>query len=130
MDLLTLRESLETLLADSLGVYELANGYNTPAISVRAVGEGMTPGTKVRGMELVLQRDPDLDPIPQYKQPQAFRVWTIYLVDWGGDADLDVAAAQILTQYPSTTITAPRVPEGLGPTHQLRLELTTNPAPA
>lgn len=130
MDILTLRESLETLLADSLGVYELANGYRTPAVSVRAVGEAMTPGTKVTGMELILQRDPDLDPIRQYKRPQAFRVWTVYLVDWSGDVDLDAAAAQILEEYPSTTITAPSLPEGLGPSHQMRLEITTNPVPA
>jgi len=39
MQLLTFREELETLLADLLGTYTLANGAEVPAVSVRNTGE-------------------------------------------------------------------------------------------
>ena len=50
MDLLTLREELETLLVEELGVYTLANGSTTPAINVRAIGEQSQPTQKLQGL--------------------------------------------------------------------------------
>lgn len=130
MELLELREALETLLIDQLGTYRLSNGIYTPAVSVRAVGQSMIPGTTVTGMEMVIVRDPVLDPIIQYKFPEAFRTWTVYLVDWDGTQDLQSAAAVILWQYPSTKIEVLRVPEELGPYNQMRLDIQTNPVVA
>jgi hypothetical protein len=85
----------------------------------------MPSGATVSGMELVIVRDPELDPIPQYKNPNAFRRWTIYLVDWGGNADLKAAAALVLNSYPSTTIETLTVPEAVGPRNQMRLQIQT-----
>lgn len=124
---LELREELETLLADHLGQYTLANGFTTPAITVRAVGEPMPAGTSVEGMELVIVRDPDLDPLRQYRAPKAFRRWQLYLVGWSVDADIETAASLILAAYPSATMATLKVPESVGPEHQIRIELTTAP---
>jgi hypothetical protein len=128
--ILELREALETLLVDQLGTYRLANGIHTPAVSVRAVGEPMIAGTTVNGMELVIVRDPQLEPITQYQSPEAFRRWTVYLVDWDGKQDLASSAAAILRQYPGTTMQPLDVPESLGPQHQMRLDIQTNPVGA
>lgn len=124
---LELREALETLLADYLGFYTLANGATTPAIHVRAVGEPMPAGTRVDGLELVIVRDPDLDPLRQYRAPKAFRRWQLYLVGWSVDADIETAASLILADYPSATMASITVPEAIGPEHQIRIELTTAP---
>lgn len=128
MDILQLRTELETLLVDGLGVYVLSNGTETPAVSVRAPGERMTPGTTVSGVELVLIRDPDLSPIGQYSNQAAFRTWTTYLVDWSNATDLEPLAAAVIEHYPGTAVRPVVVPEGAGPMHQLRLEIQTNPA--
>jgi hypothetical protein len=127
MDILQLRTELETLLVNNLGVYTLANGTETPAVSVRAVGERPAAGTTVTGIELVLIRDPDLSPLDQYSNQAAFRTWTLYLVDWNNDQDLEGPAARIVEQYPGTTVSTVLVPEGVGPTHQMRLTVQTNP---
>lgn len=128
MDILQLRTELETLLVNNLGVYTLSNGTETPAVAVRAIGERSLPGTTVSGVEMILIRDPELEPIDQYSNQAAFRTWTIYLVDWDNNQDLESPAARILEQYPGTTITQVLVPEGVGPKHQLRLAVQTNPA--
>lgn len=127
MDILQLRTELETLLVDNLGVYTLANGTETPAVSVRAPGERMTPGTTVTGVELIVIRDPDMTPISQYSNEAAFRRWTTVLVDWDNNTDLEPMAAAVIETYPGTTVSTVSVPEGVGPTHQMRLEIQTNP---
>lgn len=128
MDILQLRTELETLLVDNLGVYTLPNGTETPAVSVRSQGERTTPGTTVRGVELVLIRDPALEPINQYTNQAAFRTWTAFLVDWNNDQQLEPLAAKVIEMYPGTTVRTVTVPEGVGPDHQMRLEIQTNPA--
>jgi hypothetical protein len=129
MDILQLRTELETLLVDSLGVYTLPNGSETSAVSVRALGERMTPGTTVSGVELVLVRDPGLNPIRQYTNQAALRTWTTYLVDWDNNTDLEALAAKVIEVYPGTGVRTLSVPEGAGPMHQLQLDIQTNPAP-
>jgi hypothetical protein len=125
MEVLALRTALQSLLTSALGTYTLGNGTTTAAVHVRAVGEARPSGVTVTGMELVIVRDPELDPIPQYKNPNAFRRWIVYLVDWGGSADLKAAAALVLNSYPSTTIETLSVPEAVGPRNQMRLEIQT-----
>jgi len=129
MDILQLRTELETLLVNSLGLYTLPNGAETPAVSVRAPGERMTAGTTVRGVELVLIRDPDMAPISQYSNQAAFRTWTAFLVDWNNDTDLEPLVAAVVEDYPGTTVATVSVPEGVGPMHQVRLGIQGNPAP-
>lgn len=128
MDILQLRTELETLLVDGLGVYTLPNGAETPAVSVRSSGERTTPGTTVTGVELVLLRDAALAPINQYSNQAAFRSWTLFLVDWSEEVDLEPLAAAVIEAYPGTTVDVVTVPEGAGPKHQLRLVVRTNPA--
>lgn len=127
MELLSLRTALETTLVDQLGRYELANGATTPAISVRAPGESLPPGTTVSGLEVVIVREPELVPVRQYQNEQAFRRWTLYLVDWSGERTLEEIASGLLAAYPGSTAATVNVPRGVGPRSQMRIEITTNP---
>ena len=131
MDLLTLREELETLLADELGVYTLANDITTPAISVRAVGELTPAQTTVSGLECVIEKQAELALIRQYDPGPAFRRYTIYLVSWAAK-DLS-AVAQMVVRHFDTAVSAElrplRVPPGLGPQDQMRITLQFNPVP-
>jgi hypothetical protein len=130
MNVLTLRTALQSLLTAKLGVYTLGNGSTTPAISVRATGETLQPGTSVSGIEVVIVRDPESQPVSQYKQQQAFDLWTLYAVKWSGSVTLVEVRDLVLNAYPGTTIETPRVPEGLGPKAQLRLVIRTDPEAA
>ncbi len=127
MDLLSLRTALETTLVDQLGTYVLANGARTPAISVRAPGESLPPGTTVDGLEVVIVREPELVPVRQYQNEQAFSRWTLYLVDWNGDSSLQEVAGRLLWSYPGSNAVTINVPRGVGPRSQMRIDITTNP---
>jgi hypothetical protein len=127
MDLLSLRTELETTLVDVLGVYTLANGMTTPAMSVRAVGESLLPGTTVNGLECVIVREPELVAVRQYRKEQAFSRWTLYLVDWSGDASLQDVAGRLLWAYPGSNAVTINVPKGVGPRSQMRVDIQTNP---
>lgn len=127
MDVLTLRIELESLLADELGVYTFANGVKAPAISVRATGEGMLPATSVTGIEAILRRNPDLEPINAYQREVALRIWTLFLVDWSGSGNLDQVAGKVVYAYPGSEVLTVMVPEGGGPKHQKRVRITTGP---
>jgi hypothetical protein len=127
MDLLSLRTAIETTLVDQLGTYTLANSASTPAISVRAAGESLPPGTTVTGLEVVIVREPELVPVRQYSKEQAFSRWTLYLVDWSGDASLQEVAGRLLWSYPGSNAVTINVPRGVGPRSQMRVDITTNP---
>jgi hypothetical protein len=127
VNVLTLRGALQTLLSSKLGTYTLANGSTTPAISVRATGETLQPGTTVSGMEVVIVRDPEGEPVPQYTAVQAFDVWTVLIVKWGGAYELQTVRDLVLGAYPDTTFETPAVPEGVGPAAQLRCQIRTGP---
>lgn len=127
MNLLSLRTELETTLVDVLGVYVLANGTKTPAISVRGEGESLPANTTVHGLECVILREPELVPIRQYSQEQAFSRWTLYLVDWSGDASLQDVAGRLLWVYPNSNAVKINVPRGAGPRSQMRVDIQTNP---
>lgn len=121
MAALTLRNQLQSVLTSYLGTYTLANGATTPAASVREPGETLPAGTKVSGLEMILIRTPDLDPVPEYLAPGAQRLWTVYLVGWSASDNLEPAAAAVVAAYPNTSVQPVIVPEGLGPQSQLRL---------
>lgn len=127
MDVLTLRTELETVLVNYLGDYTLANGVKTPAISVRAAGESLPPNTAVRGLEVVILREPELVPVRQYRREQAFSRWTLYLVDWSGDTSLQEVAGVLISQYPGSNAVAINVPRGVGPRSQMRVDIQTDP---
>lgn len=127
MDVLTLRTELETVLVNYLGDYTLANGAKTPAISVRAAGESLPPNTAVKGLEVVILREPELVPVRQYRREQAFSRWTLYLVDWSGDTSLQEVGGVLLLQYPGSNAVAINVPRGVGPRSQMRVDIQTDP---
>jgi hypothetical protein len=127
MDILTLRTELETLLVDELGSYTLANGAVTPAVAVRAMGEPMPSGTKVKGVEMILRRNADVEPITSYQREVALRKWRVFLVDWEGDHNLDQLAGRVVYAYPGSEVQTINVPEGAGPKHQVRVVITTGP---
>jgi hypothetical protein len=127
MDVLTLRQELESLLVDELGTYTLGNGAVTPAVAVRATGEAMPSGTKVSGVELIIRRNPDLEPVNAYQREVALRKWRVYLVDWAGDRNLEQLAGRVVYAYPGCEVETVNVPEGAGPQHQMRLVITTGP---
>jgi hypothetical protein len=128
MNLLDFRTELETLLADYLGKYTLANGTKTPALAVRESGEGFPAGTSVDGIEVVIIREPEMIAQDQYRQKQALREWTVFLVDWGTELySLEDVAELIIYNYPSATARTLTVPRGLGPENQMQLKIRTNP---
>lgn len=125
--ILSLRTALETTLVDALGTYTLANGVTTPAIAVRAAGESLPPGTTVTGLECVILREPELEVIRQYGKEHALSRWTVYLVDWSGDASLQTVAGRLIWSYPGSNATSITVPRGVGPRSQMRVDIQTNP---
>lgn len=132
MKVLALRTELETLLSGVLGTYTLANGYKTPAISVRAGGVTLSADTSVSGLEVVIAEEPVLRPIRQYRNEQAFSVWTVDLLLWGAlatDDSLIHIAALILYTYPGSTLARPPVSANTGVRSRQRLEIITNPDP-
>lgn len=127
MNVLTLRYLITEAIGDHLGTYRLGNGVETPSISVRAVGEGLTPGTTVSGLEVVIVTEPDLTPIRAYKDEEALRDWTVYLVAWSADAELSQAAAELIRMFPGSRAVTIQVPENIGPKNQMRVNITSNP---
>lgn len=127
MDVLTLRTELETVLVNYLGDYTLANGAKTPAISVRAAGESLPPNTTVTGLEVVILREPELLPVRQYSNEQAFSRWTLYLVDWTGDSSLQEIGGVLIREYPGSNAVLINVPRGVGPRSQMRVDIQTDP---
>lgn len=120
---LELRAQLETALLPWLGIYTLANGATTPAMSVRGVGQGMIAGTRVSGIEAVLQLHPVLDPVRQYQDQEAIGEWSLYLVDWEGTSDLTGAAQKVIREFPASTYAELSVPEELGPSNQIKITI-------
>jgi hypothetical protein len=123
MTVLELRNALAALLTASLGTYTLGNGSTTPAISVRAVGERRPVDTTVTGLEVVIVRDPELTPVEVYKEPGAFREWTVYLIDWSDATSLEAPAAAVVAAYPGTLVQTANVPKGIGPQNQMELTI-------
>jgi len=127
MNVLSLRTALETTLVDVLGTYTLANGVTTPAIAVRAAGESLPAGTTVTGLECVILREPELVPVRQYRKEHAFSRWTVYLVDWDGEASLQTVAGRLIWAYPGSNAVSITVPRGVGPRSQMRVDIQTDP---
>lgn len=125
MDLLTLRTELETALVDLLGEYTLANGARTPALSVRSMGETLPAGTSVKGLEVIILRDPNLNFVRKYIREEAWRLWTVYMVDWAASGLLEQAVEIAMRVFPDSRVLSLNVPEGMGPYAQRRLTIRT-----
>lgn len=123
MNVREFRDEIEATLAAALGSYLLPNGASTPAIAVRAEGEGLAPGTTVSGVEAVILREPTPVPVRQYRQEQALHDWTLFLVDWNGANTLQQVANQVVYAYPGATVTPVTVPRGIGPRSQMRIQI-------
>lgn len=127
MNIRDLRIQLETTLTDVLGTYRLPNGATTPAIAVRAWGEGFPAGTVVEGLEVVIVRDPELTELIQYQKQVAFHTWTLFLVDWSDSHSLQDIAGRLLWAWPGSRAIQVPMPRGVGPKAQMKVELRTNP---
>ena len=127
MEVLDLRNALETLLVDVLGTYRLSNGATTPAMAVRSEGELFPGGTSVSGLECVVIRDPELVPVDQYEQQQAFSRWTVYLVNWGAEVDAAAVAQQVLSAWPGSGLARVPTRRGVGPLSLYRITIQTDP---
>jgi hypothetical protein len=127
MNILDIRIQLETTLADVLGTYRLPNGATTPAIAVRAWGEGFPAGTVVEGLEVVIIKDPEPVELVQYQKQVAFHTWTLFLVDWSGEHALQDISGRLLWAWPGSTAVQIQMPRGVGPKAQMKVELRTNP---
>lgn len=122
MDILALRGALATALSAHLGTYTLGNGSTTPALVVRDPGQGMSAGTTVSGLEVVISSVPELEQQLQYKDSPFVQTWNVFLVDWGG-ADLEGAAALVQAGFPGTTAVILAVTEDIGPKRQTQLRI-------
>jgi hypothetical protein len=129
VNVLELRTELASLLSASLGTYTLPNGATTPAIAVRSSGESLSAGTSVTGLEVVIIRDPNLTPIPQYAESGALRTWTVFLIDWSDAVDLEPIGAYIIEAYAGTAVSTVAVPKGTGPQNQMRITIQSNAVP-
>ena len=118
-----IRRTLEMLLRNELGEYTLANGVTTPAIAVRAESERLPTGTKATGLETVVIRYPEEQPVRQYLLEPLDDFWTVWLVGWDNSADLTVATQLVLTAYPGAEFQQINVPKSWGPTNQVRVTL-------
>ena len=116
-----LRYTIERLLDDRLGIYTLSNGVETPAIAARAESERLAPGTKVRGLECIVSRYPEQDPILQYYDQPTTQAWTVWLVGWDNTADVVDTAQLLLQAYPGAEFTQINVPKSWGPTNQVQV---------
>lgn len=120
--ILDLRTALTTALNGLLGTYTLANTTTTPAVDVRAIGEGRETGTSVTGLELVIQRDPAIVPIRAQEVESVFMEWTAFIVEWANPATTAADAARIIVAtIPGCSAEVVAVPENTGPRHQMRL---------
>lgn len=122
MEILALRSTLSTALANRLGTYKLPNNSTTPALVVRDPGQGVSAGTTVTGLEVVISSVPELDQRLQYQSSPFVQTWNVFLMDWGG-ADLEGAAAVVQSGFPGTTATALPVTEDIGPKRQTQLRI-------
>ena len=117
------RRTIELLLRNELGEYTLANGVATPAIAVRAESERLPTGTKAVGLEVVVIRYPEEEPVRQYLLEPLDDFWTVWLVGWDNTADLPAATQLVLTAYPGAEFQQISVPKSWGPTNQVKVTL-------
>tara|TARA_R110000868_G_scaffold375260_1_gene639748 strand:+ start:342 stop:803 length:462 start_codon:yes stop_codon:yes gene_type:complete len=120
---LSLRSALEATISSNLGTYTLANGTTTPAVTVREYGEAPPPGQTVTGLEMVIIRSPELNPLLQQENEVAFQTWNVFLVDWAGGTNLEECAGRLIWAFPGTTAVRIDVPAQLGPKNQMRVDI-------
>lgn len=123
---LLLRAELTQLLTGLLGIYTFANGAVTPA--VRVIEDDDSTRAQVEGLELVIARQPDPDPLDTYHEAQCEERWNLWLKDWSSsNAKATEAAERICSSY-SARVIAESFRGRAGPKRQLRLTLL-NPRP-
>ena len=121
--LLSLRSALEATISSYLGTYTLENGTTTPAVTVRDYGEIPEKGRTVTGVEMVIISSPEINPLLQFQDNSTFETWNVFLIDWSGGTNLELAAGQLIWAFPGTTAVRIKVPPQLGPTNQMRLDI-------
>ena len=118
-----LRKTIELILKDQIGIYTLANKAQTPAIAVRADSERLPTGTKVTGLEVVVSRYAEQEPVLQYLLQPTVDTWTVWLVGWDNSVNLMDSVHLLLDAYPGSEFSKLTVPKSWGPTNQVKVEL-------
>lgn len=122
MDVLTLRQDLQTLLSDLVGEYSWTGGLTTLAIAVRSGDETLAPNTRVVGLEVVIDRVPSLDPQPAYSSPVVVQSWQVDLVQWSG-SNLAEAQQRLAQAYPNAVFRSLPPSSTLGTLEQVQVRI-------
>lgn len=133
MDVVTLRSQIATALADYIGQYTFVNGSTGDAIAVRREGEGIFPGTRVTGLEVIISAEPNFTPISAYRDQPAQPSYSVFLIGWpNGDPVADTATATeiMVSTFPGCEFQRLTVPENIGPTDQVRIIVQSYASPA
>lgn len=103
MDILDIRSSLSSLLADLIGDYELPDGTVIPALYVD--GRDGVPGDwKVQGLEVIIQEFPAVNPRAILAGGFDRKEWSILLTDYlPSSTALKEAMTRIKRRYPDST---------------------------
>ena len=118
-----LRKTIELILKDQIGIYTLANKVTTPAIAVRADSERLPTGTKATGLEVVVSRYAEQEPVLQYLLQPTVDIWTVWLVGWDNSVNPMDSVHLLLDAYPGSEFNKLTVPKSWGPTNQIKVLL-------
>lgn len=100
MTLLELRARLQTALAGKLGTYKYADNSLDTAITV---GVKTPPGTEVTGLEVAIQRTPEVEREFEFGSNGALnKAWVVLLKQWGaGEPGLVEEIEAVLREFPT-----------------------------
>jgi hypothetical protein len=100
MEVLQLRQTLEALFADILGIYKLPNGQERAAMYV--VGEhGVPKGWKASGLEVTIRQFPRQASRPLMGAVQINQTWEVKLVNYTPSSSvLQEAIKRLLRHFP------------------------------
>lgn len=102
-----LRQELEALLSEELGIYSIGTPPNpvsyTPAIVALDEGESLPSDWKVEGLEVVMLRTPishRFAGIHGGTNPQ--KTWQVFLTQYQGERTIDAALIKVGLRFPGT----------------------------
>lgn len=105
MTILELRNTLEVLLADILGIYTLPNGSTVPALYVDG-RYGVPKDWKVDGLEASMRQYPSRRSRPLMGMVEMRKAWEVKLSQYSPSSEsMDDAVDRILRHFPDTSLT-------------------------
>ncbi|MBW4422486.1 MAG: hypothetical protein KME13_25290 [Myxacorys californica WJT36-NPBG1] len=123
MNVVELRNQIETLLTDEVGTYALTGGTTTPAVIVLDSGDVVSDRT-VTGLEVVIRRSPISDEgKATFDSVRAVKMWQIFLVQWGDHYTLEAAKDKLRRKFPNTRAIPIKVEKGSGVREQVSVRI-------